>query len=513
MFHIIKYFLIFSVLFSLPEQLPAMPQSTGFADDGLPRVGKLITTTERHYFALFPGLGYIDSISCSNDSMGGTHLAIAEGNVRSIVKLDQHETRTLSKYLLEYESLGQRFSSMVEYVASITDTSHVKAYGSLSRRRVIPQTVTKMRDVTLWRLRLYDGEVLSGRVLALDDSLVALWTDEGVFDWHIADERLRIIHVHEIDSVLRRSRQHSWRHHIAGFLLGSMVGMAMMSESERNSSYCCGNEGTILLEAPLLSALLGYFTGLFAGNIWASEKTGISIEDIGWEALRREMAEQKLYESAAPEVTRRLADSRHQQYERMESRSRFEYTTQTDWNAPFIVGIELPCHVYLVKSRPWSVLPGLWAGWCIPLHTASSGFDGIYLMPRVAAGFQYIGGGAYIQIRPHNTIRLSMGVDVLHNRDDLGVYSYSFTTGGSKESEARLVQTNIFQQTFITFGVEWSLTPFTLGVQIRGSLQASIASRTTFFRPWDPVMSVESGMWTMSSYPIIAVTLGLPFRF
>lgn len=164
--------------------------STAHAQLG-PRIGPTLDSLERSYFGLFPY------------EKGVTGIVLTRNGESFVATL--HRQRGDTAYTFSPRAFNElvRMIGIYEDLFEYADISDQELWGELGRA-FVPNFPRKEGGYT--RVRLYDGSEIDGRIVAVNDTLLLLWTGAGRFVPTAIDSTVRQLHVSSIDRIDQGTR-------------------------------------------------------------------------------------------------------------------------------------------------------------------------------------------------------------------------------------------------------------------------------------------------------------------
>ena len=183
------------------------------------RVGQEIDRDERTYFHLFPAVRGFDRASTFRRSTGDIAVVITRrdttGAVReTTVTVGAEAAGQLAVFVDSYE----RIRSGTQYF----DFRPIKDYAGLP---TVSCTTTRPLRITL-----NDGAEYVAQILHAADSVLVLWTGDGVYDWQTVGENAAFMPYHTIRAVIYKENARFRRAMtcgLGGCLIGGVAGAAM----------------------------------------------------------------------------------------------------------------------------------------------------------------------------------------------------------------------------------------------------------------------------------------------
>jgi hypothetical protein len=498
-------FLAAAALLVTVALLPVQAQDSSGGVWSLPRVGTVIDFEELRYFHFFDFNSDVEEIRLGERSAGGLQLTLMLPDSKGEVTLDSLNTRVLLRWLEEFESISASGESVIQYFIADGDTLLAKAASRMVNTGMLPFKLKKPACQPCTFL-LRDGMRSEGYVLAARDSMIALWTGSEPYAWRAVQEKLILRHMSEIDSVLLPASISSTRHRITYWLFGALTGMLVLSESTRNAYDGPGGSGsgtTSLTVGLLFGSVVGWLPSL-GGNI---DAPGWRPEDRSWEDLQDALEENGCTGPPPPEVLDALRTVVPHRLPLRPPAASPSALVQVQWDAPLAIGIEMNVHAYDVRSRPYSVLPGLAFSARQSLLRSVDELPILSVMLRGSAGIPYYAIGAYLQYLPTDRLRYFLGIEYISNNDDLGEYSSS-TMSNSQHWETTYQRDEWLQETFVTVGLDIPLLTSYLTLQYRHLLQPAL-SESVRFSGYD--YHRVTNLYAPTAYGGVAVSWTAPF--
>ena len=410
----------------------------------LPRLADSIAQDEIRYFRLFPDFDDIRFATMRSEA-GRVILDVQDGDESHRITLTACETEVFGRILLLYEQLARSEQPLEELRVLLPEPEMQRCFVSFMQKRVMGFSDFPALGATSRRVLLRDGSEGEGVPMALTDNDLAMWRGGQPFDVRRIDALLEIIPLSDIDSVrgsfFTNSAGHGW---LSGFI-GAGATLWVIAELQREPRLGPGGTGTTVIPlsgAAVLAAGIGYCYGLLGASFAGDVRDALALRGehggMAMEELRRWTEDVDI----PPEVRTLLHRSSGQDSVGTDPSDGVDlkipagdmYAGQLETGSDPLpdveIGVLFLLHAYDVMPRPFSVLPGIWAGKRFVLLEDEQGQPRLLLFPRTAYGFQHASAGIGVLFRTEPSVELSAGFEYVWNREELGSYQYQGTGYG-----------------------------------------------------------------------------------
>lgn len=491
----------------------------------LPRVADSIAHDEIRYFRLFPDFDETRFVTVRSEA-GRVILDVQEGDESRRITLTACETEVFGRILLRYEQLARSEQPLEELRVLLPEPEMQRCFVSFMQKRVMGFSDFPALGGNSQRVLLRDGSEVEGVPMALTDNDLAMWRGGQPFDVRQIDTLLEIIPLSHIDSVrgsfFTNSAGHGW---LSGFI-GAGVTLWAIAEGQREPWLGPGGTGTTVFSLPLATALsagVGYLSGLLGASIAGERRDALALHGEQGDMATAELRRWTDGVDAPPEVRRLLLRGHGQDGVGTASLDDGDFGTHSaDTMASRIgmgsgqvpdleIGILFLLNAYDVMPRPFSVLPGIWAGKRFVLLEDEQGQARLLLFPRAAYGFQHATAGIGVLFRTEPSVELSAGFDYVWNREELGTYQYQGSGYTVYRETAWVEAVDWMQSTFVCAGIRFPLAGCRVLLEVRVPLAASVAERKVSFIY--PEEEQETRGYSLRQFFAIGVSLAWPISF
>lgn len=445
----------------------------------LPRVGRSIDRADRDYFALFRDVDDFSSAELCIDATGIRCDIACENGDTLHVGLSSAEYDVLVMWLRAYERLGLAGEYMMQEFAAIAGTEtrveKLRAISSLHARGIIDVDDERFKQVHAPLIVTHRGDSLRRTLLAVSESSLFLWDDDGPYDAAAFSRHVRGIPFDSVRAIHTvASVPFGPATVVTGFALWAGAVHAISRQPRSGDTH--DTPGIILAPfLPLPAAIVALPLGAAATAIeypvlYSTDDDTLAVR----RAASRLLPHTLFGANVPPEFRRReIAGGDGMIIYAHDDRHRFDALPNAAADFQWQVGIESLFHVYDVYYRPVSAHIGLSVSRRFRLDADDAGWY-LALRPRLSVGTMLTAELAMMYAAPER-VAVFAGLAWTHAFETIGNAS-EYGNAWSKHWYSSYERHSLLQESFAIAGVTFMNSYGSVEIQFRRVLADALRS-------------------------------------